>query len=226
MTTFARTDLGYVGFTVGALRALSRHHAARDVLRRHDPAPHHPHADPFRLGRARPSARVYAWNTLGSIVGVVVGGLVLLPMIGVKAMLVAGAVVDMAIGALLVSRASDRRLGSGWLAVPPRRLAAGLGLATAAICAVVITQVAAGAAAAVERRLPPRHDPEPGCVGDDVLPRRPDRDGLVASGRLDAAAHARHQRQARRVARAGSGSAPAIRSPAARPSPATPRPRP
>ncbi len=45
---------------------------------------------------------VYASNTLGSIVGVVLAGLVLLPLMGLKALLVEGAVVDMALGIVLL----------------------------------------------------------------------------------------------------------------------------
>jgi spermidine synthase len=66
---------------------------------------------------------VYAWNTLGSILGVALGGLVLLPLIGLKPMLIAGAAIDMGIGALLLSRASSA-------AGAPRRLAIGAAAAT------------------------------------------------------------------------------------------------
>jgi spermidine synthase len=54
---------------------------------------------------------VYAANTLGSIVGVVLAGLVLLPLVGLKALLVDGAVVDMALGVVLLraSGAATRR---------------------------------------------------------------------------------------------------------------------
>ncbi|HEY7860989.1 MAG TPA: fused MFS/spermidine synthase, partial [Gemmatimonadaceae bacterium] len=45
---------------------------------------------------------VYAANTLGSIVGVVLAALVLLPLVGLKALLVEGAVVDMALGVILL----------------------------------------------------------------------------------------------------------------------------
>ncbi|MEO6209069.1 MAG: hypothetical protein ABIQ10_02975 [Gemmatimonadaceae bacterium] len=49
---------------------------------------------------------VYASNTLGSIVGVILAGLVLLPLVGLKVLLVAGAVVDMALGAILLREAA------------------------------------------------------------------------------------------------------------------------
>jgi spermidine synthase len=73
---------------------------------------------------------VYAWNTLGSIVGVVVGGLVLLPTVGLKPMLMVGAALDMAIGLLLLSRSSQESWRS-----PRLRLA--MGFATIAILALV-----------------------------------------------------------------------------------------
>ena len=47
---------------------------------------------------------VYGVNTLGSIVGAALAGLVLMPLLGLKTMLVAGALVDMALGIWLVAR--------------------------------------------------------------------------------------------------------------------------
>lgn len=44
--------------------------------------------------------KVYGWNTLGSIVGVVLAGLLLLPLIGLKSVLILGATLDIAIGVL------------------------------------------------------------------------------------------------------------------------------
>ena len=56
---------------------------------------------------------VYGANTLGSIVGVVLAGLVLMPLLGLRTMLIAGALLDMAIGAALLLRRGSvvRRLG-------------------------------------------------------------------------------------------------------------------
>jgi predicted membrane-bound spermidine synthase len=51
---------------------------------------------------------VYAVNTLGSIAGVVLAGLVLLPIFGLKGLLVEGAAVDMALGILLLRAVTDR----------------------------------------------------------------------------------------------------------------------
>ena len=141
MATFARTDLGYVGFTAARyalcllimLPATFCAGMTLPIITR----------TLIRAGAGeRAIGRVYAWNTLGSIVGVVVGGMVLLPLIGVKAMLIAGATLDMAIGILLVLRSSDRRVGTGWLAgLSPRPLAGGLAVATVAVCAVVLGRV-------------------------------------------------------------------------------------
>jgi spermidine synthase len=45
---------------------------------------------------------VYAVNTFGSIAGVIIAGLLLMPLVGLKLLLVEGAVVDMALGVLLL----------------------------------------------------------------------------------------------------------------------------
>ena len=60
---------------------------------------------------------VYGINTLGSIVGVVLAGLVLIPMIGLKSLLLYGAILDIALGILLLRMSLDLRTSSGraWL---------------------------------------------------------------------------------------------------------------
>ena len=140
MNTFAPTDLGYVGFTAARyalclaimLPATFCAGMTLPLITR----------TLLRSGSGEAAiGRVYAWNTLGSIVGVAVGGMILLPLIGVKAMLVAGAATDMAIGVLLVSRATDRRMGYGFLAIAPRKLAGGLAAATVAVSVLVIARV-------------------------------------------------------------------------------------
>jgi predicted membrane-bound spermidine synthase len=140
MNTFARTDLGYVGFTAARyalclaimLPATFCAGMTLPLITR----------TLIRSGSGEAAiGRVYAWNTLGSIVGVALAGMVLLPLIGVKAMLVAGAVTDMAIGVLLVWRATDRRLGHGFFALPPRRLAGGLAAATVVVGGLVVARV-------------------------------------------------------------------------------------
>ena len=45
---------------------------------------------------------VYGWNTFGSIIGVIVAALVLMPIIGLKALLASGALLDIAIGAIIL----------------------------------------------------------------------------------------------------------------------------
>jgi len=109
LTTFARTDSGYTGFT------LARYALCLAIM---FPAT-------FCAGMTLPLitrilltsgsgeralGSVYAWNTLGSIIGVALGGLVLLPLAGLKLMLLIGAGLDMAIGLLLLSRAPTVRL--------------------------------------------------------------------------------------------------------------------
>jgi predicted membrane-bound spermidine synthase len=52
---------------------------------------------------------VYGVNTLGSVVGVAMAGLVALPVLGLKGMLVAGATLDMALGVALLARGERGR---------------------------------------------------------------------------------------------------------------------
>src|SRR5262249_47828180 len=125
--TFSPTDAGYTGFT------LARYAICLAVML---PAT-------FCAGmtlplitrtllRLRAAERAigafYAWNTLGSIVGVIRAGLILLPALGLHALLIVGALVDIGIGVLLLARS-----GGGaparvrWLA--PAAAAAGLAAA-------------------------------------------------------------------------------------------------
>ncbi|HEU4566274.1 MAG TPA: fused MFS/spermidine synthase [Gemmatimonadaceae bacterium] len=73
---------------------------------------------------------VYGINTLGSIAGVVLAGLILLPAVGLKTLLIEGAALDMALGILLLRAATDRRSARG-----RRLLLAG---AAAAVAGVVL----------------------------------------------------------------------------------------
>ncbi len=101
LATFARTEAGYTGFNLAryaiclvvmlpatfcagiTLPLITRTLMARG------------------LGE-RAIGQVYGWNTLGSIIGVAVAALVLLPLVGLKALLAIGAVLDMAIGAAIL----------------------------------------------------------------------------------------------------------------------------
>jgi spermidine synthase len=129
--TFARTDSGYTGFNI------ARYGLCLAVML---PAT-------FCAGMTLPLitqtllkngsgeraiGAVYAWNTLGSIIGVVLGGLVLLPMIGLKLMLIVGAALDMAIGLLLLSRSPLKNR--------PRRLVVGASLAAGVAALVIATR--------------------------------------------------------------------------------------
>jgi predicted membrane-bound spermidine synthase len=129
LSTFARTDSGYTGFT------LARYGLCLAIM---FPAT-------FCAGMTLPLitrvlltsgsgeravGSVYAWNTLGSILGVALGGLVLLPLAGLKLMLIIGAGLDMVIGLLLISRSR-----TVW--APKRRLALATTLAAGVAVAVV-----------------------------------------------------------------------------------------
>jgi len=52
---------------------------------------------------------VYAVNTLGAVVGVGLSGLILLPLLGLKGLISAGALLDIALGVLLLERSSAAR---------------------------------------------------------------------------------------------------------------------
>jgi len=104
IATFAPTDSGYTGFTIGRyalclLVMLPATFCAGMTL---------PLITRTLLGLRsgeRAIGAVYAWNTLGSIVGVIVAGLVLMPVIGLHALLIVGALIDMGVGILLLRRA-------------------------------------------------------------------------------------------------------------------------
>lgn len=114
LTTFARTDAGYVGFT------LARYALCLAVML---PAT-------FCAGMTLPLitrlllregageraiGAVYGWNTLGSIVGVAAGGLLVLPALGIRNMLIAGAALDIGIGVLLLRRANRGKASGRWI---------------------------------------------------------------------------------------------------------------
>jgi spermidine synthase len=74
---------------------------------------------------------VCAWNALGSIVGVILASLVLLPLIGLKWMLVGGALLDMELGALVLFAAAPARRPLAWGAALTALAVALLGQASA-----------------------------------------------------------------------------------------------
>jgi spermidine synthase len=77
---------------------------------------------------------VYAWNTLGSIIGVAFGGLVLMPLLGLKGMLMVGAAIDMGLGILLLTRRSPKAQTS-------RRLVLATTFGSVAILVLVSTSI-------------------------------------------------------------------------------------
>jgi predicted membrane-bound spermidine synthase len=74
----------------------------------------------------RAIGQVYAVNTFGSIVGASVAGLVLMPLLGVKWLLIVGALLDLSIGAVLLFEAAR-----------PRVFTRGRSLAAVAVIAVI-----------------------------------------------------------------------------------------
>jgi len=104
MTAFGRTGSGYTGFSLGRYAIslaimLPATFCAGTTL---------PLITRILLARGSGEAaigRVYGVNTLGSIAGVVVAGLVLLPLIGLKTMLIVGAAVDIAFGVWVLAAA-------------------------------------------------------------------------------------------------------------------------
>ena len=60
----------------------------------------------------RAIGNVYAVNTLGSILGVVAAGLLLMPLLGLKRLLIFGALIDIALGIWLVAIAEERVPGT------------------------------------------------------------------------------------------------------------------
>jgi MFS family permease len=102
-------------------------------------------------GGERAIGTVYGVNTFGSIVGAALAGLVLLPMLGLKALLVIGAIVDMGLGVWLVARAGvvssvpdepvSVRHGhrTDETSAATRRLALGVGGATVLLLILVVS---------------------------------------------------------------------------------------
>jgi predicted membrane-bound spermidine synthase len=107
MRAFAETETGYAGFSLGryaislAIMLPSTFCAGATlplitrVLLTH------------RNGEAA-IGRVYGVNTIGSIAGVILAGLVLLPLIGLKATLITGAALDIALGVMVLAFAAER----------------------------------------------------------------------------------------------------------------------
>lgn len=60
-------------------------------------------------GREEGLGRIYAWNTLGSLLGALGGGLILLPLAGLKTVLIVGAAIDGVLGLALLKGLRLRR---------------------------------------------------------------------------------------------------------------------
>lgn len=84
----------------------------------------------------RALGRVYGVNTLGSIIGVGLAALVLLPLLGLKLMIVAGAAIDIALGIWLVAHDARRHTARPLL----HRLAPALGAAVIVLFVTAMTR--------------------------------------------------------------------------------------
>jgi predicted membrane-bound spermidine synthase len=129
ISAFARTNEGYLAFSIGRYGIclavmLPATVCAGMTL---------PLITRALIGGAageRAIGQVYAINTLGSIVGASIAGLVLMPLLGVKWLLIVGALLDLSIGAVLVAEAARP-------AIFTRRRT----LAAAAVLAVIVTVI-------------------------------------------------------------------------------------
>ena len=109
IAAFAKTDQGYAGFTL--LRyaiclavMLPATFCAGMTL---------PLITRVLLGAGeRAIGAVYAVNTLGSIIGAALAGLVLMPLIGLKPLLIVGAMIDMLLGVYLLAVVGPRLRGA------------------------------------------------------------------------------------------------------------------
>ncbi len=84
------------------------------------------------LRRGQPESavgKVYGVNTLGAIIGAVTAGMVMLPLIGLQATIVTGALIDMMLGVWLVSRESKAAPND----IPVRNLVRSTAIATLAL---------------------------------------------------------------------------------------------
>jgi len=108
LATFAPNDAGYAGFTIARyLLCLAIMLPATFCAGMTLPLLTHTLMG-LRTGE-RAIGAVYGWNTLGSIFGVIVAGLVLMPAVGLHALLIIGGLVDMGVGVLLLRRAARGR---------------------------------------------------------------------------------------------------------------------
>ena len=96
----------------------------------------------MRRGGERAIGAVYAVNTLGSIVGVILAGLLLMPALGLKKLLVFGALIDIGLGIWLIVRGDRSDPGDG---VTKERFAAGPALTIPIVATAIFLLVIAGA---------------------------------------------------------------------------------
>ncbi|HUP90779.1 MAG TPA: hypothetical protein VM074_00915 [Solimonas sp.] len=143
----------------------------------------------IRTGQGESSiGRIYAANTVGAIAGVIVAVHVLMPLLGLRQVVVAGAVVDMGLGFWLL--ASAARGGA-----PVRRWAAAAGLLAAAAIVALVPLDPRVTGSGVFRRATPRLSAElvfhrDGKTATVNVTRRPDGNlAISTNGKVDAGLH-------------------------------------
>jgi predicted membrane-bound spermidine synthase len=114
MRTFARTDAGYTGFSLSKY-AISLAVMLPSTFCAGITLPLITRILLTRGSGEKAIGQVYGVNTFGSILGVVLAGLVLMPVVGLKNLIVVGGVLDMALGAAILwvwtkSRGADQRM--------------------------------------------------------------------------------------------------------------------
>ena len=128
LQTFAKTELGYSAFSfarygISLAIMLPSTFCAGITL---------PLITRILLSQGRGEraiGRVYGVNTLGSIGGVILAGLILLPWLGLKHLIIAGATLDMVLGVVILFAISEPT-------VAPRRFAFGAAAATICLAAI------------------------------------------------------------------------------------------
>ncbi len=138
---------------------------------------------------------IYAWNTAGAIVGVVVAVHVLMPTIGVKGIVISGAILQLVLGTAYLASASGTTNARS-VALP-----AALGAAAVVATIGLVVLDPAKLTSGVFRRGTPRHDSSVKVLflehGKTATVSLVDADGVVSiatNGKPDAAIEMRHEK--------------------------------
>jgi predicted membrane-bound spermidine synthase len=126
ISAFARTNEGYLAFSVGRY-AICLAVMLPATICAGMTLPLITRALLQGAAGERAIGQVYAINTLGSIVGASLAGLVLMPLMGLKWLLITGALLDLVVGAVLIGEAARPAIYTTRRLVIATALVAGLG---------------------------------------------------------------------------------------------------